>query len=184
MVKPKNQPPKITVESLLRLKRHEMPDETFWAGFDRKLEKRIVQSIVSDPSYRGGWFQPLQWARHPACIAALIAFALCAYAVTYFLPEGVASQEKATSMAHEAVLSSNATDTIPVAFALQEANMLLSEAAEKNFVIDVWSTNKTSVPQDQSFHLTHTEAQDAQAYYVADQLNSQGGGWSGERLPF
>lgn len=184
MVKPKNDHPKITVESLLRLKRHEMPDDAFWAGFDRKLEKRIVQSIVQEPTYRVGWFQPLRWARHPASVTVMTVFGFCAMALFYLSPEPATIDEQTARLSQDHALIANPESPNQTPAGTTDMDFLLVEAAEKNFVIDVWTANQSDPAVDQTFHLTHSSGQNAQAYYVADQLNSQGGGWSGERLPF
>ncbi len=45
--------PKVTVETLLKLKQHEQPSKTFWNHFDRELEKKRLQSIVTcEPLYQ------------------------------------------------------------------------------------------------------------------------------------
>ena len=42
----------IKVDDLLRLKRHERPDEVFWEQFDRELHQRMLQTLVKkEPVY-------------------------------------------------------------------------------------------------------------------------------------
>ncbi|MFP4540502.1 MAG: hypothetical protein ACLFR7_02635 [Opitutales bacterium] len=38
----------VTLEKLLRLKRHEVPDAEFWSRFDRDLERRRLRALVQD----------------------------------------------------------------------------------------------------------------------------------------
>lgn len=49
---------KPTLETLLKFKRRERPDDTFWTGFDRALEQRLTREFVSQQrrwSHRGWW---------------------------------------------------------------------------------------------------------------------------------
>jgi hypothetical protein len=51
-----NPPPKVTLEDLLRLKRHERPRPEFWSRFDQELRSRALRAFVhSAPS-------PVSWA--------------------------------------------------------------------------------------------------------------------------
>ena len=44
--------PEIKIEELLRLKRHEKPDDAFWGQFDRELHQRMLHTLVKkDPLY-------------------------------------------------------------------------------------------------------------------------------------
>jgi hypothetical protein len=64
MPEPTNTSRKITLEDLLRLKRHERPGPEYWARFDRELNERVWRALV-DPvgpvpksaSWLGGFLQ-------------------------------------------------------------------------------------------------------------------------------
>ena len=68
---------KVTLNELLRLKRHERPPEEFWEDFDLELKERTLQSVVRKQSWLAifqAWiFQP--WTIGvSACAAAAVLF--------------------------------------------------------------------------------------------------------------
>jgi len=59
MPEPTKTPRKITLEELLRLKRHERPGPEYWARFDRELHERVWRALVQPsptPGLLGGIF--------------------------------------------------------------------------------------------------------------------------------
>jgi len=48
--------PKVTLEDLLRLKRHERPKPEYWARFDRELNEKVWRTLVQPAESRWGWF--------------------------------------------------------------------------------------------------------------------------------
>jgi len=46
MSEPSNHKPKVTLEDLLRLKRHERPPAEYWARFDRELNERVWRALA------------------------------------------------------------------------------------------------------------------------------------------
>ncbi len=68
----------VTVEDLLRLKRHEQPDEAFWAQFDRELHQKTLRTLVKQrPSTRSLWAVLGRWqAALPLAGAAAFALSL------------------------------------------------------------------------------------------------------------
>jgi len=65
MPDPTNTPRKITLEDLLRLKRHERPGSEFWARFDRELNEKVWRTLVQPPPREHGlaafWRQRVRW---------------------------------------------------------------------------------------------------------------------------
>ena len=55
MPEPIKTPPKITLEGLLRLKRHERPAPEFWLRFDRELNARVWRTLVQPEASAGFW---------------------------------------------------------------------------------------------------------------------------------
>jgi hypothetical protein len=47
---PKSQKEQIELEDLLKLKRHESPNEDFWKQFDQDFERRRLQALLSEES--------------------------------------------------------------------------------------------------------------------------------------
>jgi hypothetical protein len=59
---------KITLEELLRLKRHERPGPEYWARFDRELNEKVWRTLVQ-PTPRTDWLAVL-WSRRTRWLAA------------------------------------------------------------------------------------------------------------------
>ncbi len=55
MPEPTKTPRKITLEELLRLKRHERPGSEFWVRFDRELNARVWRALVEPVPTTGWW---------------------------------------------------------------------------------------------------------------------------------
>lgn len=47
----KDQKKPVTVEDLLKIKRHEKPSEAFWARFDRELQEKTWMALAKKPSF-------------------------------------------------------------------------------------------------------------------------------------
>ncbi len=80
MSEPTKTPRKITLEELLRLKRHERPGPEFWLRFDRELNQRVWRSLVlpSQPDgILGGIFgRRLRWMAVGMISSAAFVFAI------------------------------------------------------------------------------------------------------------
>lgn len=97
---------KVTVETLLQLKRYERPSDDFWSRFDRDLEKRRLQSIVKrEPWYRRA-FAALVLRPQPTMLMG----AASVLAIGVFLYQGFSPQGTATSIESSPVVA----DSTPV----------------------------------------------------------------------
>lgn len=76
----------LAVEDLLRFKRHERPDDAFWAGFDHALHQRTLQSLVRFP-----WHHRLLHSAQQLLRPALIMPAAAAIALFTFFAAPQAS---------------------------------------------------------------------------------------------
>lgn len=165
------------MEDLLRVKRSEVPSEEFWKGFDRRLEKRIVQSVVrrrSFAQFAGDWL--LAHGRGVAAAAFVFLGAVL------FFPETDPADGSAAPGRAGIESASPAPAPAPVERTAAAAPPL--DGADRDFVIEVFSS-KGSAERGADLVLTGGfERSERQAYYVADQLSSKDHGWSGERLPF
>jgi hypothetical protein len=54
MSEPNHNKPKVTLEDLLRLKRHERPPTEYWLRFDRELNERVWRTLAGPGESRGG----------------------------------------------------------------------------------------------------------------------------------
>lgn len=73
--------PSISLETLLKLKKHEQPGEEFWEAFDQQLHQRTLQTLISKQSLTGRLRAFFSVRFHPAMPAALAAFVVMALAV-------------------------------------------------------------------------------------------------------
>lgn len=56
----------IQLEDLLRLKKHEQPDDAFWADFEKSLHKKTLQALVKPQPLRVRLLSRVQGMLHPA----------------------------------------------------------------------------------------------------------------------
>lgn len=88
MPEPTSKPPrKISLEDLLRLKRHERPGAEHWIRFDRELNEKVWRTLVNPPEERTGWlpswlFRGLRWMTGGAVAAAAVLLSWPAHNVT------------------------------------------------------------------------------------------------------
>jgi len=68
-----NQPPKVTLEDLLRLKRHERPAPEYWARFDRELRERALRVMVQPEPWGLRWSRALMARAAPLMMAGATA---------------------------------------------------------------------------------------------------------------
>jgi hypothetical protein len=68
MPEPTQTPRKITLEELLRLKRHERPGPEYWARFDRELNEKVWRALAQ-PAPHTNWLAGL-WERRMRWLAA------------------------------------------------------------------------------------------------------------------
>ncbi len=81
MLEPSNPPPKVSLEQLLRLKRHERPAPEYWARFDRELRERALRVLVQPAPWYAQWSRLLvsraaPWAMLGATSAVVLGFAM------------------------------------------------------------------------------------------------------------
>lgn len=60
---------KFDLQSLLQLKRNEMPTEAFWDNFDAELHARLKKEVI--PSIKVPWWEVcLRWLQHSPFVSA------------------------------------------------------------------------------------------------------------------
>lgn len=79
-----NHSPQVTLEELLKLKRHEKPSPEFWQQFDRDLHKKTLQAFVQQgPSWRSAWqayFKSAEkWLAVPATALLILTLSLAVF---------------------------------------------------------------------------------------------------------
>jgi hypothetical protein len=81
MEQPSNKQPKVTLEDLLRLKRHERPTPEYWARFDGELRARMLRKFVAPEPLAVRWSRVFisratPWMTAGATAGLVMAFAL------------------------------------------------------------------------------------------------------------
>jgi hypothetical protein len=76
---PSNPPPKVTLEDLLRLKRHERPGAEYWERFDRELRARALRSFVQPEPLLARWSRALRSGITPWATAGVAALAMLVF---------------------------------------------------------------------------------------------------------
>ena len=105
---------KVTLEDLLKLKRHEKPTPEFWQQFDRDLHKKTLQTFVQQgPSWRSAWqayFKSgIKWV--PAPIAALLVLTMISFGAHTSTQMASQQPEAVGTPSFQAVLASKDTYT-------------------------------------------------------------------------
>lgn len=158
---PKQTDSGINVEDLLRLKRHEQPDEAFWGKFDRELHQRMLHTLVKkDPLY----LQVLRGLTGRAVQTVGLAGAAAAFAF-------VAVTQTAEVNTTPAGLGVASTAVEPVAqVATADLEALLQVAGVKDYAIDSFSAGaaEESYQRDFGMDRMHVASFDSDAYSVQD----------------
>jgi len=81
MSQPNNPPPKVTLEDLLRLKRHERPGPEYWERFDRELRGGMLRAFVTPEPWAWRWTRRVvaratPWMTAGAAAGLVMAFAM------------------------------------------------------------------------------------------------------------
>ncbi|MBI2516021.1 MAG: hypothetical protein HYV95_03825 [Opitutae bacterium] len=139
------QRPKITVETLLRLKRAERPSAEFWTGFERELRQKQLTALLE----RRPWWQNLpqmisRRAYLPIGATAVIAFTLVS--VKYYTPSQVAPVDEASGAAPVAQVSAAQTPHADNLGAVSMETVASGPTAAETPVID----DRTAVAASQS----------------------------------
>jgi len=82
MSEPPTHKPKVTLEDLLRLKRHERPPTEYWARFDRELNERVWRALAEPGESGTGMF--FGWLGRRTRWLSLGAVSALALAITWF----------------------------------------------------------------------------------------------------
>jgi hypothetical protein len=104
-----NLPPKVSLEELLRLKRHERPSREFWDRFDREMQQRVWRTLVEPAPSAWSWVRGLRARR----LTWLAAGATAILILTLAWPKNPAASSK-HSDEQVAVLTTNHVAPQPV----------------------------------------------------------------------
>lgn len=104
----KDSPHTVKLEELLRFKRIERPDQTFWEQFDKDLHQRMMQTLVKKDPWYVQVFRGLtgRLAQTTAITAAAAVLALMAIRPALVVPQKQA-QFNQTTLASSAVTTNN-----------------------------------------------------------------------------
>ena len=165
---------KVTVETLLQLKRSERPNPEFWNNFDRDFDRRRLHELVNRPSIHDILFRPLLRllaVGMPA--AAVIMLTLFWKSSSEPIPEPLVLNNNVTGSeaANEPVLFPE-TETLPEP--VFESAIVSNQQVANQFVLDaLQEQNQTSL---QFRKILYTPAirlsVPSGAFYVHDSMSS------------
>lgn len=151
----------ITLEDLLKLKRHETPDTAFWATFEKNLKKRTLKELVTRPSVRESiklWFAQsgYRWILSGSAATAAIAISFTSFQVAPTLAENNQAPEQAPTDTQLAAIEDPAQ---PIAQTDLEISPIAPssdwEEAKADFTVDVIvAANVSDNPQTYSTDLS------------------------------
>lgn len=99
----------VDVGDLLRLKRHERPDEAYWARFDRELHEKTLRTLVKQrPQARSIWALLGRWQ------AVLPLAGAAAFALTLAMSNGLLKFPKGQSPVEVASITVTSQTTVAV----------------------------------------------------------------------
>jgi len=129
MSEPTPHKPKVTLEQLLRLKRHERPPEEYWARFDRELNERVWRALAQPAPSRTsevwGWLgRQARWVTVGAVSTLALALA--------WLGNSPAPQKYAATNKPVEVASAALTEQASVEVAPNDNAQALAAVAQNN----------------------------------------------------
>lgn len=160
----------IKVEELLRLKRHEKPDDAFWGQFDRELHQRMLHTLVKkDPLY----LQILRGLTGRAAQTVGLAGAAAAFA--FVSVTQTADMNPSTPVG--LTLASAAAE--PVAqVATADLKALVEVAGVKDYAIDAITADAAEDSYQRDFGMDRMQVAsfDSDAYSVEDAMSRPASG--------
>ena len=139
-----DQRPKIELEDLLKLKRHEKPDSGFWNEFDTGLRRKSLEALAKKPD---GFFRSLwahKWMQQVGVAAAL---AMCGVPAYFGVHSYYASSEVKPDLGESTLPVMVASVEVPVVdFATIERNTRELESRKRasasvDFVVDSYAVD-------------------------------------------
>ncbi len=173
-----NHPRKITLEELLRLKRHERPGAEFWSRFDRELNEKVwrtlVQPPVPAPRRLSNWLlRGMGWmaAGAVSVFAVALAWPGRQTAPALSAPSTVAAVSPANLAAAVPVIST-ADDSTHFASAIVTTPVDVSTPAHPTYAVADLTTSTSPAGQNKiPATLSFTERNDGERF-AADSINS------------
>lgn len=171
---------RVRLEDLLKLKRHEKPAPDFWEGFDRRLEQRRLQALISgsepEPSRL---VSPLKWAMWAAPVAAAVVLGML-FVRTSGPAESSEGSGALVETSHSAVLAEGDTAILRAAGisprASAYASLAAGEISEPRFILDVLSNRAEELSfQRVLANPAMSAGSRSDARFVADRLSSRTG---------
>jgi len=173
-----NQPPKVTLEDLLRLKRNERPAPEYWARFDRELRERALRVMVQPEPWGLRWSRALMARAAPLMMAGATAALAMAFTLhshmTLPMPErmvttrvAMAAPTLAPAKAEAASPVVASTPSAPAAASL-EANAL--DGARTQYVVAVLTDSSKPANDHTVSATTMLPSDHTDVRYAADAL--------------
>lgn len=162
--KPETSP--VTLEDLLKLKRHEKPDDAFWNTFEKDFKKRTLQELVTRPSLRQAFAQWLansgsRWIPATAVAAVAVIFTnntLVTSVATHTAHEPIDTALAASQDAVEAPVTQSPVSELAVIESATSTEDMASvwEDAQAEYDVDVIIATSSSENATRTFSTDFT----------------------------
>lgn len=145
-----DQKPKIEVEELLKLKKHEKPEPEFWEKFDQGLRRKSMEALVKEDA---SFWQRIWERKGFQQVAVATAFAFCAVP-TYMGVQSFYAESQATDttfqMAQAVVEKQQMSEDNHkrVAESTRELAMKKQKADNMRFVVDSYAVDRSEYKFD------------------------------------
>ena len=166
---------KVTLEALLRVKREETPGEAFWDSFESEFQRRRLQALVGEPSFRDRLWKPT--LRAFSLAVPLLALAAVFVAREYVAPFSSAPSTAAPVAAgHLPQPEKGQSLSEEVAMPQDGSSVVSSTSGRTQFVVDALQEESTGrldfrkVLYTPAIHVSSSP----QAKYVQDSFRSSG----------
>lgn len=139
---------KVTIEELLKLKKHEQPDDAFWNRFEKDLQRKTLKTLIKQPSFKEKFIGLLGQIPLPnrgiiAITPALALLAISISPISAFFTDNTQSNPKP---ALPAVENYNPVALIETVSTNQKEDLTqLVKKSEANFVIETISIKDNTI---------------------------------------
>ena len=179
---------RVTLEDLIKLKRHEEPDSAFWDRFDRDFEHRRLRALINDDeseeaSAGAGWLRQVGWTFGALAAALAISFVgLTRHAPLSDVLAGESPQaplSAGASLVNTPVLEHHAEgESFRSVFSTAESaaeTVMVRSVPEARFIIDaIPSHSEPTHFQRVLANPAFIQARQSGAEFVADTLTTSG----------
>ena len=166
----------VSLEDLLKLKRCEQPDESFWNSFESSFEKRTLKELVKKPSFRATFSHWLAHSGKRWIPASAVAAAAFIFAGQSFLETPSSVTAPAETLAQSEMSSVNVVASTETIKAAEPESSMVSvpetsthpemdwTSAEAEFAVDIIVPDVEAAQTERAFVTDFTPDQIPSSY--------------------